>query len=115
MRGVARGGVLCGYCVCSWLFESALARKIVPVEPHLLINSSPEASPSTAAALVKPHLPDGSPKDPLPSPLSASAEGCGNAEHEGLDESAILEGVVICFGKKLPSLSSEEASHMFHT
>ena len=124
------GGVSWGYCVCSWLFESAKARKIVPVGPHLLVSRSPEASRSTAAAAVEPHLPNESPKEPhLPgesprvppiSHMSTSAEGCDNVEHfqEDLDtgdESAILEGVVICFSKKLSSLSSEETCHMFHT
>lgn len=68
------------------------------MEPHLLVKSP---DPSHVGE-TRP-LSNKSPKTPPPTHTSPSTEGRGE-EEEGTE---ILEGVVICFSKKLSSLSSE--------
>ena len=87
-------------CVCgSWLFDCAVARTMVPVEPHLL-SSEPPTSAIT-------NIPEGEGVFP-PTHVGVRGEGCVGEDMGALP----LEGVVICFNKKLPSLSSEQCCDM---
>ena len=77
----------------SWLFESAVSQKIAPVDPHLLREEEEEEGKWEEEG-------------------EGEGEGKGGAEddmeegesdYEEMD--SILKGVVICFNRKLPSLT----------
>lgn len=120
--GVSGGGgivtELLIYLPCSWLFECAVAQRLVPVEPHLLANKdagSNAAEQAGEGGVVGEGGVAGEGGTVAGEELDDGARGVAGELEEGVagamgeggveEKELPLSGVVICFNKNLSSLS----------
>ena len=90
----------------SWLFECAVAQKIVPVGPHLLPNRPLPPPDSECGDRPLPTSDTEGAKRLLP-PLDTEEAPPPDTEGADVEMKEPLHGVVMCFSVKLASLSCE--------
>ena len=91
--------ILC--CAYSWLFACARAQKIVPVDPHLITNTSTERNGMETALAVT-----AASKAHSDSDMGMEIRN-GTVEQEEPSDNHPLSSVVLCFSKKVASQESK--------
>ena len=85
----------------SWLFACARAQKIVPVDPHLITNTTTERNGMETALAVTAAAKVHSSSD------MGMEIGNGTVEQEEPSDNHPLSSVVLCFSKKVASQESK--------